>query len=468
MLILKIENFDRLADGGQLSYRADRRGFDFGRGQHLDWNLPDPSRQISSTHCEIRFFDNAYWLYDVSANGTFVNRNSRRVQSPYRLTDGDELQVGDYVISVSVAGVEGATPSRTGGHTDEAGHRQDPSHDELWSSPTKSPPPISRQDLMPEIQRGSRSADFLNKISDLPPPAPDDVAGNPMAKGPASSQSHPAASLWATTGVESRPPAPPPQGWPAAGAEQPRPAQSMASLTRDIPFVAAGPAPRPPAAPPRGHGESAYPPHAQAAGHPPEAGRAQIEAEFLRQFAAGAGVPESLFAGRPPAELAYEMGGILRLVCAQLMQVLKVRAETKSMIRTADRTMIEASENNALKFTPNPEAALALIFGSGNTGYLDAKRTIGQSFADILGHEEATFSAMQRAVQQMFDDLSPQAIVATAGGNKRSFLGSGKAKYWEIYAEKWREKEATGEHGMLDAFLDLFAACYDEASPRRR
>ena len=66
-----------------------------GRDRHLDWTLPDPTRHISGKHCEIRFFDGAYWLYDVSTNGTFVNKSTRRVQSPYRLSDGDELLSAD-------------------------------------------------------------------------------------------------------------------------------------------------------------------------------------------------------------------------------------------------------------------------------------------------------------------------------------------------------------------------------------
>jgi type VI secretion system protein ImpI len=56
---LKIENYDRLLDGGPTVFQVDRRGFDLGRAQHLDWTLPDPTRCISSKHCEVRFVDGA-------------------------------------------------------------------------------------------------------------------------------------------------------------------------------------------------------------------------------------------------------------------------------------------------------------------------------------------------------------------------------------------------------------------------
>src|SRR3954452_8494075 len=112
LLKLKIENYPRLPDGGPLSYQVERRGFDIGRDQHLDWTLPDPSRHISGKHCEIRYLDGGYWLYDVSTNGTFVNKSTRRVQSPYKLADGDELSIGDYIISVVVSGEPAASSAK--------------------------------------------------------------------------------------------------------------------------------------------------------------------------------------------------------------------------------------------------------------------------------------------------------------------------------------------------------------------
>ncbi|MET3900973.1 type VI secretion system protein ImpI [Devosia sp. UYZn731] len=103
-ITLRIENLDSLPDGGPLEYSAGERGFDIGRAQHLDWCLPDESRVISSIHCQIRFEHGGYWLYDVSRNGTYLNNAPDRVKSPHRLTNGDRLLIGDYVIGVQVSG----------------------------------------------------------------------------------------------------------------------------------------------------------------------------------------------------------------------------------------------------------------------------------------------------------------------------------------------------------------------------
>ena len=54
-----------------------KRGIDIGRDQHLDWTLPDPTRYISAKHCEVRYRDGGYWLYDVSTNTKMKSRVSR-------------------------------------------------------------------------------------------------------------------------------------------------------------------------------------------------------------------------------------------------------------------------------------------------------------------------------------------------------------------------------------------------------
>ncbi len=104
-LTLTIENFSALPDGGPLSITlSGRRGLDIGRDQYLDWTLPDTDRIISGKHAEVRHRDGAYWLRDVSRNGTFVNRNPHRLQDAYRLQDGDRVQIGQYIIVVRIAG----------------------------------------------------------------------------------------------------------------------------------------------------------------------------------------------------------------------------------------------------------------------------------------------------------------------------------------------------------------------------
>ena len=108
-LTLHLVNETTLPDGGPVSFRVNgKRSIDIGRAAHLDWTLPDPTRYISSKHCEIRYEDGSYWLHDVSTNGTFLNAAEHRMHAPHRLRNGDRFTVGHYIVAVMVEGAEEA------------------------------------------------------------------------------------------------------------------------------------------------------------------------------------------------------------------------------------------------------------------------------------------------------------------------------------------------------------------------
>jgi type VI secretion system protein ImpI len=457
VLTLRIENFDRLPDGGPISFQANRRGFDLGRDQHLDWTLPDQSRFISGKHCEIRFLDGAYWLYDVSTNGTYVNKSTRRVQSPYKLANGDELSIGEYIISVSVT--EPAEPARRA-QIHPAPEPVAPPSSDLWESNHAPPPPIDPRDLMPPVQRQSRSGDFLNSIPNIPMaavprPEPREALGSPPQ--PRIAPSH---DPWAATGITPlHVPAPGGacEGQPSSAleiADTPFPAGQVTQAER----LAAAERPVSPQEP-------------KPVGMPvplSASDRSELEREFLRRFAQGANLPEEMFARRDAGELAQELGLLMRTVCANLMQLLSARAAAKTLARSGHRTLIQPKHNNPLKFMPSPEEALRVMLGPRSDSYLDANQTLEHSFADLKGHQLATLSAMQLAATQLLADLSPEAIETAAGGPKKSLLGSNKAKFWELFTERWKAKTARRDDGMLGVFLDLFAEFYDREARTKR
>lgn len=426
MLTLRIENFDRLPDGGPLEFTIDRRGFDFGRDQHLDWTLPDRNRMISGKHCEVRFYDGAYWLTDISTNGTFLNGASKRLQSPYRLADGDRLAVGDYVLAVSIklpqAPVQpaAAVPPDTSPALTSA---------DIWDSPHEAPPPIDASHLLPPLREADRGADFLYQAAYVPPPLEEEA--EPIRKPrPAIPTPAPAAALWES--------------------EESRPAEPV---TEEAAVVAA---PEP--------AEAARPASAKhAAALPSGEGGA---AEFVRRFAAGAGIPENVLGGADAGDLAEDAGRLLNIACLHVMALLRARAEAKALSRAGNRTMISADDNNPLKFMPTPEEALRVMLGPRTRGYLDGKAALESAFADLKMHQVAFLASMQAALTELFDELSPDAIKAAA--NARKSLFSGKGNYWELYAERWAARVGRREHGMLGAFLELYAEHYDKLSASNR
>jgi type VI secretion system protein ImpI len=407
-----------------LEYAVDRRGFDFGRDQHLDWTLPDKSRVVSGKHAEVRFYENAYWLQDTSTNGTFVNDSNKRVQSPYRLNNGDKLAIGEYIISVTIALAPGAAvqppaapePAKTG-----LSPPPPPAGGSIWDTAGHAAPPIDPRELLPKKDM-ERAPDFLSQAAFIPPVIDDE----PFRK-PASANRPSTADVWGAP-VEQQPaPLPLEAGLEPRRADQPALAIAPPASPEIRP---AGPAPG-----------------------------AADNREVIRRFAQGAGVPEEVLARFDAGDLAELSGQLLNQTCQQLMALLHARAEAKALSRSGNHTMIQASDNNPLKFTPTPEEALRVMLGPRAKGYLDARQTLASTFADLKLHQVASLAAMQAAVTELFEELSPEAIAKLAESRK-SLLGGGKGKQWDVFAEKWASKTSRHEHGMLGAFLDLFAQHY--------
>ncbi|CCV11973.1 type VI secretion system-associated FHA domain protein TagH [Mesorhizobium sp. STM 4661] len=98
---LQINNVDALPAGISTGYAARDRSFEIGR-EACDWTLSDPDKFISGRHCEVRYDAGAFWLHDISRNGTFINGSSQRMAGPHRLGHGDRLLIGRYVILVAI------------------------------------------------------------------------------------------------------------------------------------------------------------------------------------------------------------------------------------------------------------------------------------------------------------------------------------------------------------------------------
>jgi type VI secretion system protein ImpI len=190
--------------------------------------------------------------------------------------------------------------------------------------------------------------------------------------------------------------------------------------------------------------------------------------EFLARFAKGAGIPDNIFARQDGLKVAEDMGALMRLIAENLTQLLAARFKAKRFARTSNQTMIQALDNNPLKFAPTPEDALRIMFGPRTSGYLDARRALDAAFTDLKAHQLKTFSAMQGAVNMLVEDLDP-AEIDTALGPEKSMLdrlGARKARLWDLYLARWQAKTLRHEDGLTDAFMLYFAECYDQSDEK--
>jgi type VI secretion system protein ImpI len=479
-LNLQLVNETTLPDGGPVNYQiTGKRGIDIGRDAHLDWTLPDPGRFISGRHCEIRYKDGGYWLHDVSRNGTFLNGSEQRMAAPHRLRTGDHFTVGHYVVAVNVEGEEAAGAGASGPAAAAPVDYQD-----LWTSRENVPPPIDPRQLKAARVDKPVYSDFLDWAADVPnsaPQAPSAYAAPPAARPapapvappaprPAPAYATPAGSDmdWAT-GPPSRVPVTPPPPPPMPDPRRPRADaranvwdEEAAAAPAPSPSARAEPAPAPAFAPAAGASAPAFTPAADA----PAPARLPSDAspnDLLRHIARAAGLPEDALAQKDPGEAAQQIGAALRLVTENLMQLLAARVQAKRLARVQSHTVIQAVDNNPLKFSPSPAEALRVMFGSSNQGYLDAHRAIGQGFADLKAHQLKTYRAMQQAIGRLMTDLEPSAIerATDEGRGIGGLLASRKAKLWDTYESRWNAKIGAESGRVVEAFLRYFAEAYD-------
>ena len=529
VLHLAIENFDNLPDGGPVTMDVrGRRGIDIGRDPYLDWTLPDPDRFVSGKHCEIRFKDGAYWLVDMSSNGTFVNGAEGRLAEPYRLRSGDRIEIGPYIVAATVEDdlpggadlQQGAAPAGDvfAGEPADANATAGAADEDIWGVSDDVPEPVSPRSLQPPSKpAGAVKADFLEwqmdlhdladrdedppgeaapLTEDLPsrrseeavelPPVPgvvgtgprDDRSGYPRLARPAEPQpreaeptaSEPDPEPHATTASSStrtplaHPPAPqagqaaPPS--PTAERWDPEHAQSRIA---DAPF---GDAPmiddaaRPHEAPPAP--DPAVAP-AQPTASPPAPSRDALE-DFLETLAAQMGVPAASLQSEDPDEVARRIGLFMVQSVSGLQQLLRARSEARGAARARGQTVVHAVGNNPLKFLPNPDDVLKILFGPRTNSYLDIEESLGAGFRDLASHQVATYAAMQRALSTLLKDLEPEAIERKLGTDSglSSIVSSRKGRLWDEYREVWETRSVLYGDSMLDTFMMYFGQFYQD------
>jgi len=92
--------------------------------------------------------------------------------------------------------------------------------------------------------------------------------------------------------------------------------------------------------------------------------------------------------------LAELLGAMILNVAENLRQLNTARSQSKRMMRSANQTDIQLTENNPLRHLPTAEDALRVMFGPPSRSYLDAYRTLEKSFGDLKQHQLMTVSAM--------------------------------------------------------------------------
>ncbi len=311
--------------------------------------------------------------------------------------------------------------------------------------------------------------DFDALIGDLGPAAPQRAPSaapvpHPAPAPPASRARDPFADLDGlladpvpapAPAAPTPPPAPPPAPSPPPTRAAPVPDDPFAELDRPAP-----PPPRAaPAAPPQVAPPQAAAPVAPA--QPAASGGADARAG-LRAFLEGAGVPDlPLGANADPEATLRAVGEVFRAMTEGLREVLFSRAAIKGDMRV-EQTMIQARNNNALKFSVTADDAVAALLNKDRPGYMAPLAATREAFSDIKSHELAVMAGVQTALMGLLQRFDPATLEGRLSqGLLASVLPAArKARYWDSFREVYGQIASEAEDDFQAVFGRAFAKAY--------
>jgi type VI secretion system protein ImpI/type VI secretion system protein len=449
----------RRTEGGELS---------IGRAPDNDWVLPDPERDLSKHHCVLAYRSGGWQILDLSANGTFLNRNSEPVgrDRSHPLNDGDRLGLGPYEIEVRIgeapafASRRGADPFSLDPFASRPSFEPDPllareqERDSFGQAVApasiKLPPdydPLAR-DPADAPMAGPTIADHSPHLDDaLRPPRvvlPEDwdrdfLAGSPAAPRVAAPSIATPPSAKTVLVLQPGPVIPPPSHAPAA-----RPPTSATAAPPPISATAAPPTTRGPKAP--------LPDHAMAPPPP--------SPDLLDAFLRGAGLQKARL--DDPEATMERLGAAFRAFVSGLRQALIARGAIKGEFRIP-RTMIQRTGNNPLKFSADDDDAIVALIGYRRTD-MGAPDAVAEALRDIRLHELATIRAMQSAVGALLAELDPSKLRSAAEHGGRSlFAAQKKANAWDAYEALYARTFEAVSDNFDSVFGKAFAQAYERA-----
>jgi type VI secretion system FHA domain protein len=343
-----------------------------------------------------------------------------------------------------------------------------------------SPPPGPSPDRMPDDVRSAREAPDARgsqpareaspppRHAPIPPrepaaPRPPNSSQRDVPPPPSRREPHtpsPARELFARARDTSSPPPRPETQVPPPPRDPPMPSREPSWQRRE---AVAPQEPQPPA--------REIPPRPQTPATPPTttapARRYDSDAGW-RAFLEGAGLDEASFA-EDPTDLMRSLGNVFREMVGGLRDLLAIRDKVKTEYRVL-RTVIQASNNNPLKFAIDGVEAANLLLSRPRSGHLAGPTAVNHAFNDLKAHELAFMVGMQAAVTALLQEFDPvslrKRIDAEMGWGDSIIPGARQSKYWAGYEEHYRKIANEISESARSTFGLAFARAYEEQSKK--
>lgn len=460
----------------------DVHGGTIGRADHNTLALPDPERHISREQAEIIAGMSGFVIRNVGSSNPIIVRDQPLAHGESApLLHNDHVRIGRYLLEVIDDGaarpelddstrIPAANDSLPGASTpawpSSAPARLPDDFDPFASlaprTPVPAPAPAARagtfDDLIPQPSAGSLDelfglqgksgsdplAAFLSDVK--PASSASDAAGlpstDPLVLFGAPAPSAPPPEVSPDRTPELRAAFTPPRAMPAmarvlAQQQQPQPAPAPAPAVVPQPVAAA---PITPAQPWNGDA-----------------------AALWAAFCEGVGVQVDGTGGAHPETLRMA-GSLLRAAIEGTLQLMSVRAATRHELH-AQVTVIQARNNNPLKFSPDAQSALEQLLQPPMRGFLPGPAAVTEAMDDLVGHAIGTMAGTRSALEGVLARFAPRDLEAKLAA--RSVVDSvlpmaRKARLWELYLQHHEAIREEAQEDFHALFGKAFLAAYEQ------
>ncbi len=196
--------------------------------------------------------------------------------------------------------------------------------------------------------------------------------------------------------------------------------------------------------------------------------RAGASADALwAAFCDGAGISLPLPQGLNP-ELMRVIGELLHYALEGTLKLSAVRTAAKRELR-AQVTTIQSRDNNPLKFSADPAAALVQVLQLPLRGFMDGPQAMHDVMDDLLGHSIGTMAATRAALQGLLRRFEPEQLetrLAKHGVIDALVPMQRRARLWELYLEHYRNISDAAQDDFHELFGRAFVKAYEEQIER--
>ncbi len=161
-------------------------------------------------------------------------------------------------------------------------------------------------------------------------------------------------------------------------------------------------------------------------------------------------------------------GEMLAEALEGLRRLMLQRAESKSELVPANRTIVVASDRNPIKHGATRQEMLSLLFSSEAiaAGIVDPVAAVRDAMTDVRQHEDAMLTGLHGAVDGALSRLAPETMEREVSGGFLPALR--KAALWDHYCKRHAELSADMKKAGSTGIWDDFKRAYNEEVARQK